>query len=55
VLLRVDIVSVEVLEKASVMLIVAGLKLLVAPAGRPVALRLIIPVKPASGIAVIEY
>ena len=48
-------VKVDVFEVASVILIVAGLKVAVAPVGRPVALRLTVPVKPASGVTVIEY
>lgn len=49
------IVTVEVFEAASVIFTVAGLKLALAPAGNPVALRFTTPVKPASGVMVTEY
>ena len=49
------IVAVEVLDDASVILTVAGLKVADAPAGNPLADRLITPVKPASGVTVTVY
>lgn len=55
VLALVVIVKVDVFEEASVMLIVAGSKIALAPAGRPLAARFTTPVKPASGVTVTEY
>ena len=51
----VVIVSVAVFEVASVILTEAGLKFAVAPAGKPVAVRLTLPVKPADGVIVSVY
>ena len=48
-------VNVEVFEVASVIFTEAGLKLALDPAGKPVALRFTVPVKPASGVTVTEY
>ena len=50
----VIIVRVDVLEFASVRLIVAGANDALAPDGRPLALRFTAPVKPANGVTVIE-
>ena len=49
------IVRVEFFEKASLRLTVAGLKTAVAPAGKPLALRITLPVKPANGVTVTVY
>ncbi len=54
VLALVIIVNVEVFEVASVIFKEAGLKLGVAPPGKPVALRFTVPVKPANGVTVTE-
>ena len=51
----VVIVSVAVLEVASVMLTEGGLKLATAPAGKPLALRFTVPVKPVDGVIVVVY
>ena len=48
-------VKVDVLEVASVIFTDAGLKLAPAAAGKPVALRATVPVKPANGVTVTEY
>ncbi len=51
----VIIVSDADFEVASVILTEAGLKLAVAPAGKPVAVRFTVPVKPADGVTVTLY
>ena len=51
----VVIVRVAVFEVASVIASEAGLKFAEAPAGRPVALRFTVPVKPADGVTVTLY
>ena len=48
-------VSVEVFDVASVMLTEVGLKFADAPAGKPVAVKLTVPAKPAEGVIVIVY
>ena len=51
----VVIVSDAVFEVASVILSEVGLKSAVAPAGKPVAVRFTVPVKPADGVTVTLY
>ena len=51
----VVIVSDVVFEVASVMVSEAGLKSALAPDGRPVAVRITVPVKPADGVTVMLY
>ena len=51
----VVIVNAAVFEAPSVILTEAGLKFDVAPAGKPVAVRFTVPVKPADGVIVVEY
>jgi hypothetical protein len=49
------IVRVEVFEVPSVIFTDTGLKSEVNPTGRPLALRLTVPVNPASGVIVTSY
>lgn len=51
----VSTVSVALFDVASVILMEVGVKLPLAPAGNPLALRLMTPVKPANGAMVTVY